>query len=1536
MRKYVFIAGLALGLMPALLRADSTMLLTSFYPLRFSNDVAEFDVTVHGIAGGTSPANYLLSTTQTFGLTVEVNGNVDQLVGGGTVIDAKTVRFTSFADMTFLESNVEAPVNGDPFYFDKTNETLNFSVTSLDHSIVYWTDTESLVGYFYWEFYNGFANGRQTFEYRPPETKHIQLDIYLGGLYADQDPPPGGACKCCGMAGYSFDMLHGSLMVNDTPINYQPPLGPGVSFSTTYNQVDLGQFRSLPVSSVGLGWTYNALTYIANDPDSGASPITRFVPGGGVEHYSDFEVDPSTPGFDEAATGMVGSNQTSAPERNSRAVLNWNPVTQTYTRVLPDGSSETYSYKVTDSTGTICYLITSQTDSQGNTITYAYDSQNRLANITDALGQKTTFAYSVGSNPYLISQVTDPFGRSVHFTYDKQGRLRSATDPVGIVSSYKYDSTNFLNALTTPYGTTTFSTDSDSYHQAVQATNPLGQTERVELRSNSVSGIADSETTTPSGITYLNNSGLSQNNTYYWDRRQYTNPPVYTNAKITHWMTGPRGLINIPDSVKQPLEGRVWYNYNGQTAADYLLDSASANATVTARVLDDSSTQAAQASYTSTGLITQSIDPLGRTTNYTYAGNGIDLTQVAQVNGSGQDVLSTLTYNSQHEPLTVTDASGQVTTMTYNSAGQLLTRTNAKGQTTTLAYDGNGYLASVTGPESGAVTSYTYDSVGRVHTVTDSEGYVVTTAYDNLDRPVTVTYPDGTTDQTHYDGGAYPLDVAHTIDRQGRVTANQYDAIRELVQTTDPLGRVTRYGWCTCGGLATLTDANGNVTTWNHDLQGRVTSKVYADSSQVTYAFESSTSRLHQMTDAVGNSAVYAYNEDNTLASTTYTPASGVSATPNVSFTYDTVYNRVTGMTDGAGTTSYTYNAITGSVTTGAGRLASVSVPIAGSTAAVTYSYDELGRVTGRGVDAATTNANNVSTTFDDLGRVTSVSNALGAFTYAYVDATSRLSEVTYPNGQKTDYSYFGNTGDQRLQEIKNYISGMISNTPLSKFDYTYNPVGTIATWQQQADSDTPTSYALSYDAADQLINAVQTNTSTSATVSSNAYNYDPSGNRLAETTQSATTAGEFNTLNQLTRYTSVSGTQTVAGNTSAAVSSVTVNAVPATVTESTNFTANVPLQPGTNTISVVAQPSGTASPTTKRYQLVTSGTAASALTYDANGNTLTDENGNTYQWDALNRLTQITYPSGASSLFAYDGLSRRISIIEKNSSGTVTSTKNYLWIGSEMAEERDASDSVTKRFFSEGEQQAGTAYYYTRDHLSSVREMMDESGTIQARYSYDPYGRQTKVSGSLDSTFQFTGDFYHAESSLNMTWFRAYNSDTGRWLPRDPWQENGGSNLYDYVGNDPIDYVDYLGLSPCTDACWAKFQKALRENWEEAALIGAGLGGGAQTVNKSAIKPRGGVAGGGPSGKYTSYSRNLSGGKSLGRTPVPIIMAFGAAVGVATLEAIDYYYYHDCVSKCKNSCPSNDSGGSPVPPSSPLPSPLDSPFPITPPNPAL
>lgn len=116
-----------------------------------------------------------------------------------------------------------------------------------------------------------------------------------------------------------------------------------------------------------------------------------------------------------------------------------------------------------------------------------------------------------------------------------------------------------------------------------------------------------------------------------------------------------------------------------------------------------------------------------------------------------------------------------------------------------------------------------------------------------------------------------------------------------------------------------------------------------------------------------------------------------------------------------------------------------------------------------------------------------------------------------------------------------------------------------------------------------------------------------------------------------------------------------------------------------------------------------------------------------------------------------------------------ISSTKQFVWSGNRMAEERDATNNVIRRFYPQGEQINGASYYYTRDHLGSIRELVDSTGTVQARYDYDPFGVRTKLSGSLDSEFGYTGHYYHQPRALNLALYRAYDSTLGRWISRDP-----------------------------------------------------------------------------------------------------------------------------------------------------------------------
>ncbi|MEW6735316.1 MAG: RHS repeat-associated core domain-containing protein [Acidobacteriota bacterium] len=1122
-----------------------------------------------------------------------------------------------------------------------------------------------------------------------------------------------GCCSSQGMASYDVHSMLVSLNITDTPIGYSPPRGPAINFTLTYNQRDSFQPVTIPYSNFGKKWTFNWLSYVT-DNNSATAPftVTLYARGGGQETYS-----------------LIPGTNTYKTHIKSRATLIWLSATS-YERRLSDGSKEIYSQPDGATTYPRKVFLTQVIDPMSNSVSLTYEKPPtqpgwriktfRTDSITPA--QVTTLHYEMASDQNKITKITDPFGRSATFQYDSPlRRLIKIIDPVGIVSQFGYDGgTDFINSLTTPYGTTTFVKSESGTTRSLQITDPLGDTEKIEYR-HQAPGIlpGDPPDTVPTGMGLnISNTFLHYRNTFYWDKKAFVDfPNDYTKAYRIHWLhKDSNTTAGIKESKKAALENRVWYNYQGQTNPNYI--GTNAKPTKVARVLVNNAdpalriTQLYQYDYNDLGKVLFAIDPEGRRTSYTYAANKIDLLEVRQTTGSNNELLVSYTYNPNHLPLTTTDAAGKPTTFTYNTQGQVLTVTNAKNEITTYSYDSSGRLIQIIGPVTGATTTYGYDPIFtyRVKTVTDSENYTVTTDYDALDRVVKVTYPDATFEQINYvrtSDNKMILDPTQMTDRLGRTTRKLYDGLRRVVSITDPLQRTTTFSYCNCGGLYQMVDALGQRTTWNRDLQGRVISKVLDDSQQTTtYVYESTTSRLKQMTDAKNQITNYEYFKDNNLKQVSYTNAQ--ITTPTVSYTYDTNYNRIVSMQDGTGITTYTYHPVTVPPQIGATKLASIDGPLTNDI--ISYSYDELERVTSRSI-------NNVAMTmqYDALGRVTNVNNALGVFTHTYVGTTGRLNTMNYPNGQQSIFTYFSNVGDHRVQTITNKKS---DQSVISSFSYTYDAEGQILTWQQP---NRPLPDDLTYDDAGQLIR----NTYNLGGVQSTnyIYGYDNAGNRSSEQIGNNTSSWNYDTTNRV--------------------------------------------QSQTNPSKI--------------------------FTHNLNGN-MTSDGTRIFEWDAANRLVAVTNGTLRSE-FTYDGMSRRVRIVEKNN-GVVTSDNRFLWCDGEICEERDASGStVTKRYFLQGVQEGMSAYFYTKDHLGSIRELTDSSQTIRAQYSYDPFGRITKLNGDKDADFRYTGHYYHVTSVLQLTRYRAYDANLGRWISRDPIKEGDGLNLYAYVHNTPINSDDPYGL---------------------------------------------------------------------------------------------------------------------------------------------
>lgn len=113
--------------------------------------------------------------------------------------------------------------------------------------------------------------------------------------------------------------------------------------------------------------------------------------------------------------------------------------------------------------------------------------------------------------------------------------------------------------------------------------------------------------------------------------------------------------------------------------------------------------------------------------------------------------------------------------------------------------------------------------------------------------------------------------------------------------------------------------------------------------------------------------------------------------------------------------------------------------------------------------------------------------------------------------------------------------------------------------------------------------------------------------------------------------------------------------------------------------------------------------------------------------------------------------------------------------------------------------------YWYLLDLHGSVLRMVDTSGNIVASYWYDAFGVIKSKTESVTNPYQYLGGFGYQtdpDSGLLQVGLRQYNPETGRWMTEDPIGLAGGENLYAYCGNDPVNAVDPMGLSPdCDDA---------------------------------------------------------------------------------------------------------------------------------------
>jgi len=731
------------------------------------------------------------------------------------------------------------------------------------------------------------------------------------------------------------------------------------------------------------------------------------------------------------------------------------------------------------------------------------------------------------------------------------------------------------------------------------------------------------------------------------------------------------------------------------------------------------------------------------------------------------DVRLSLTEGA--ETYTVAYPSGQ--REVFNKLGNMTARINALGQATTYTYNSSGLLTKITGPFGHALT-LAYDGSTRLSTMTNPVGGITRYTYDARSNLIKVTYPGGDYRQYHYENPAFTHALTGITDEklvryatfgydaQGRATSTEHAVTDNGIgqeRFTFAYGAADVQSSFDEGETTTtvVTDAGGHAQTLTFTNQhgGKLlTSRVSnADGKQLVQSFNDE-NLLISRTDEEGRTTSYTYNGAGQLESVTEATGTAQARTTTIEYLSTTIDlptriespSVATGLTEVL-TVAYDVDnrpaTVTESGYTPAGQAVSRTFGI---------TYNTHGQVTV--IDGPRADVSDITqfeyyecTTGVQCGQLYRITNAAGhVTTFNSYDAAGRLLSVTDPRGVVTTYTY----------STRGWVTGVTETPPVGAArttTYTYDKVGQLIT------ATLPGGLALTfvYDAAHDLKSV------TDSLGNQIVYAYDSRGNRTIEQVkdQSGTLARSVETVFDLRNQpATVTRPGSITNLVHDAVGNLTQITDPNGHPTSYQYDALdrltrvvdalggfTDLEHGpTDTLSSVTAPNG-ANTTYQVDDLGNRVTEASpdrgsvVQTFDPAGNILSRTDGRgvtaTLTYDALNRVTSVTYPTAGEDVsyvydactngsgrlcvvtdpmgtwsYTYDGFGRIVSASWATDGRTYTTS--YSWTPG------DILASVTYP--------SGRTITYTRDAIGRVTAVASNGASLLSNRTYRADGLVT------------------------------------------------------------------------------------------------------------------------------------------------------------------------------------------------------------------
>ena len=744
---------------------------------------------------------------------------------------------------------------------------------------------------------------------------------------------------------------------------------------------------------------------------------------------------------------------------------------------------------------------------------------------------------------------------------------------------------------------------------------------------------------------------------------------------------------------------------------------------------------------------------------------------------------------------TTTDANGHVAVQYKDALGQLVASQPATGPSVTYEYDPKGQLVEANyGP---ATTTLNYDLAGRKTSMTDADMGAWSYTYNAMGNLVSQTDARGCVTGLNYDalnrltGKAYtncPTTTAPTYT-YGTESASRID---EFTEPNLPSGWAqSGPGVTVNGGLLNITSSGSWQAAYRTAYQ--VQNKIYRFKFRLSGTNLNGRIYIESGTSGNPDYRRWGLSFSGTSFSLQKMEGTSVVLSDLMPFIVNNWYELTIEVKDGDRFRILVRDATTGAVaaekfeylpgfkymldgvTLRSWR--QVSNNHTGTLQIETYKEIDPSGNLGQRV-LMTDGSGSTTWNYDGRGRVTSESKTVSgqSFTTSYTYNSADMPvTMTYPDGEIVSFGYNPN------MLSADTVSGTIQGTTTN---YVTNMVYDVASRMTNLAMGNGVSINRTYNPWDQQGGRLQSIIALvgQTTLQDLDYSYDSVGN-ITNIIDSVANENSVFIYDPLNSFLSASGAYT-----------------------------DAPLYDSQNTPYRYDNDTGNllkANDVTLTYgnsahiHAVTSTSDGNTYGYDANGNMTTRVIGGityTLTYDAENRLVSYVGGSGGLTInasFLYDGDGNRVQ-------GTVNGvTIKYVGAHYEVQ-----GSTVKKYYYAGGARIAmrdnGTLRYFLTDHLGSTTITLDANGNEVSELRYSAWGMTRFTSGTMPTTFQYTGQRIEPELDIYYYNARWYDPYLNRWLQPDSIIPDEYSSLdwdrYSYARNNPIKFNDPSGHIPACD----------------------------------------------------------------------------------------------------------------------------------------